>query len=309
MSHAALLLASTRPTWPDVLVFAAAAAVILIGALGVVTARNPVHAALSLVMTLFGVAVLFIEQEADFLAAVQIIVYAGAIVVLFLFVIMFLGVDRAEDIRVDPLVGQRPLAFIVSIITLGGVLAMAATAHWVTGARQVVGPIQGHVAGLKFARGGAGPAGQAALHDLPVRFRGHRRAPRHRRRGRGRAGPAPTHGAGRAGGRVRERSAGMSLSGAWYLGLAAIVFTIGAIGLLVRRNVLIMFMCIELMLNAANLTFVTFSRMLGDIGGQAVVFFVLVVAAAEVVVGLGIVVTNYRRRATTVADDLDSLKG
>ena len=92
-------------------------------------------------------------------------------------------------------------------------------------------------------------------------------------------------------------------------GLAAIVFTIGAIGLLVRRNVLIMFMCIELMLNAANLTFVTFARMLNDIGGQAVVFFVLVVAAAEVVVGLGIVVTNYRRRATTVADDLDSLKG
>ena len=107
----------------------------------------------------------------------------------------------------------------------------------------------------------------------------------------------------------RERAVGMSLSGAWYLGLAAIVFTIGAIGLLVRRNVLIMFMCIELMLNAANLTFVTFARMLNDIGGQAIVFFVLVVAAAEVVVGLGIVVTNFRRRATTVADDLDSLKG
>ena len=67
---------------------------ILVGAVGVVTSRNPVHAALSLVMTLFGVAVLFIEQQADFLAAVQIIVYAGAIVVLFLFVIMFLGVDR-----------------------------------------------------------------------------------------------------------------------------------------------------------------------------------------------------------------------
>jgi NADH-quinone oxidoreductase subunit K len=101
----------------------------------------------------------------------------------------------------------------------------------------------------------------------------------------------------------------VSLSGGWYIGLAAIVFTIGAVGLMVRRNVLVMFMCIELMLNAANLTFVTFSRMLGDIGGQAVVFFVLVVAAAEVVVGLGIVVTNYRRRSTTVADDLNSLKG
>ena len=147
MLHAVPLLAATRATWPDILVFAAAAAVILVGAVGVVTSRNPVHAALSLVMTLFGVAVLFIEQEADFLAAVQIIVYAGAIVVLFLFVIMFLGVDRAEDITIEPLVGQRPLAFLFSAITLAGVLAMAATAHWVTGARQVVGPIQGHVAG------------------------------------------------------------------------------------------------------------------------------------------------------------------
>jgi NADH-quinone oxidoreductase subunit J len=145
MLHASLLLAATRPTWPDILVFAASAAVILVGSIGVVTSRNPVHAALSLVMTLFGVAVLFIEQEADFLAAVQIIVYAGAIVVLFLFVIMFLGVDRAEDVTVEPLVGQRPLAFAFSAITLGGVLAMAATAHWVTGAQQVVGPIQGHV--------------------------------------------------------------------------------------------------------------------------------------------------------------------
>ena len=145
MLHASLLLAATRPTWPDILVFAASAAVILVGSIGVVTSRNPVHAALSLVMTLFGVAVLFIEQQADFLAAVQIIVYAGAIVVLFLFVIMFLGVDRGEDVTIEPLVGQRPLAFAFSAITLGGVLAMAATAHWVTGAQQVVGPIQGHV--------------------------------------------------------------------------------------------------------------------------------------------------------------------
>jgi NADH-quinone oxidoreductase subunit J len=145
MLHAGLLLASTRAAWPDILVFAASAAVILVGAVGVVTSGNPVHAALSLVMTLFGVAVLFIEQQADFLAAVQIIVYAGAIVVLFLFVIMFLGVDRAEDIKTDPLVGQRPLAYVFAAVTLGGLLAMAATAHWVTGAQQVVGPIQGHV--------------------------------------------------------------------------------------------------------------------------------------------------------------------
>jgi NADH-quinone oxidoreductase subunit K len=95
----------------------------------------------------------------------------------------------------------------------------------------------------------------------------------------------------------------------WYLVLAAVLFTIGAVGLLVRRNPLVMFMCVELMLNAVNLTFVSFSRALNDLGGQVVVFFVLVVAAAEVVVGLAIVVAVLRRRPTASADDIALLKG
>jgi NADH-quinone oxidoreductase subunit K len=101
----------------------------------------------------------------------------------------------------------------------------------------------------------------------------------------------------------------VTVPGADYLVLAAMLFTIGAVGLLIRRNVLVMFMCVELMLNAANLTFVTYARMLNDIGGQALVFFVLVVAAAEVVVGLGIIVSIFRRRAGATADDLHILKG
>ena len=101
----------------------------------------------------------------------------------------------------------------------------------------------------------------------------------------------------------------MSVPGPWYLGLAAILFTIGAAGLLMRRNVLVMFMCVELMLNAVNLTFVTFARMFGDINGQALVFFVLVVAAAEVVIGLGIIVSIFRRRAAATADDIHILRG
>ena len=101
----------------------------------------------------------------------------------------------------------------------------------------------------------------------------------------------------------------MTVPGAWYLGLAALLFGIGATGLLIRRNVLVMFMCVELMLNAVNLTFITFARMLDDIGGQSAVFFVLVVAAAEVVVGLGIIVAIYRRRVGATADDLHVLKG
>ncbi len=94
-----------------------------------------------------------------------------------------------------------------------------------------------------------------------------------------------------------------------YLLLAAALFAIGAFGLLVRRNPLIMFMCIELMLNAANLTFVALAAQLGDINGQTAVFFVMVVAAAEVVVGLGILVSILRRRPGATADDLAELKG
>jgi NADH-quinone oxidoreductase subunit K len=101
----------------------------------------------------------------------------------------------------------------------------------------------------------------------------------------------------------------MTISGDWYLALGVVLFSIGALGVLVRRNVLVMFMCVELMLNAANLTFVTFARMLHDIGGQVLVFFVLVVAAAEVVIGLGIVVAIFRRRASAMADDLHIMKG
>ena len=95
----------------------------------------------------------------------------------------------------------------------------------------------------------------------------------------------------------------------WYLVLAAVLFGIGAFGVMVRRNPLVMFMCIELMLNAVNLSFVTLSRANRDVGGEVSVFFVMVVAAAEVVVGLGIVVSIMRRRTEANADDLSVLKG
>ncbi len=95
----------------------------------------------------------------------------------------------------------------------------------------------------------------------------------------------------------------------WYLVLSAVVFCLGAFGLLVRRNPLVMFMCVELMLNAVNVTFVALGKELNDVGGQLAVFFVLVVAAAEVVVGLAIIVTIIRRRPGSDADDISVLKG
>ena len=100
-----------------------------------------------------------------------------------------------------------------------------------------------------------------------------------------------------------------TITSTYYLTLAAALFTIGAVGLLVRRNTLVMFMCIELMLNAANLTFVAFAKALNDISGQVIVFFTLVVAAAEVAVGLAIIVAIFRRRQDVTADDLNVLEG
>jgi NADH-quinone oxidoreductase subunit K len=103
--------------------------------------------------------------------------------------------------------------------------------------------------------------------------------------------------------------AALEITANYYLVVGALLFTIGAVGLLLRRNVLVMFMCVELMLNAANLTFVTYSRALDDVGGQVIVFFTLVVAAAEVAVGLAIIVAIFRRRRGATADDVRLLKG
>ena len=103
----------------ELVVFVLASLMAVVGAVGVVVRRNPVHAAMSLVLTLFGIAVIFVQQGAHFLAAVQVIVYAGAIVVLFLFVIMLLGVDQAEDLSIEPLTVQRPLAAVIGVAMVG----------------------------------------------------------------------------------------------------------------------------------------------------------------------------------------------
>ena len=117
----------------ELFVFVIAATIILTGAIGVIISANPVHSALCLVATLFGVAVLFVAEDAHFLAAVQVIVYAGAIVVLFLFVIMLLGVDREETLE-EPLRFQRPAALALGLIVLAELVFLAGH-HWATGAK------------------------------------------------------------------------------------------------------------------------------------------------------------------------------
>jgi len=94
----------------------------------------------------------------------------------------------------------------------------------------------------------------------------------------------------------------------WYLGLSAVLFAIGAVGVLIRRNVIVIFMAIELMLNAVNLTFVALARSLGSMDGQVIVFFVMTVAAAEAAVGLAIIIALFRNRETMNADELVTLR-
>ncbi len=100
----------------------------------------------------------------------------------------------------------------------------------------------------------------------------------------------------------------MVVPAGYYLLLAAALFSIGVVGVLVRRNIIVMFMCVELMLNSVNLTLVTFSRINGNLEGQVLSFFVMVVAAAEVTVGLALIVNLFRLKASTDADDVDTLR-
>jgi NADH:ubiquinone oxidoreductase subunit K len=244
--------------------------------------------------------VLFIAQEAYFLAAIQVIVYAGAIVVLFLFVIMLLGVDRAESFAAE----RHPLGLAVGGILGGGVMVLAG--HAVRWGRHGDRPsLHGRCAG---ALGRFESDRPSAVHRVRVCVRTHV-APAHHRRARRRAAePACIRSAVDLDEFPAEEPDADAERSRPDVARAYVLLG-GAVRDRRRRSAhppqsLVMFMCIELMLNAVNVTFVAFSKMLNDVGGQVVVFFVLVVAAAEVVVGLGIIVAVMRRRSGISADDL-----
>ncbi len=147
-------------------VFLVGAAMILAGAFGVILLRNPVHCALMLVVTLFGVALEFIDQAADFLAAVQIIVYAGAVVIVFLFVIMFLGVDRREPAGPEATKFQRPLALVLGVVALIEILVLSrrSTDSGYSGQPSVAGAAQ-------RPRREHAEAGPVDLHPVPAPVR------------------------------------------------------------------------------------------------------------------------------------------
>ena len=349
--------------------------VALLGAIGMVLLRNAIHSALSLVATMMCLGLFYLIEQGPFLGLVQIIVYTGAIMILFLFVLMLVGRDSSDSL-VETLRGQRVAGLLAGVAF--ALLVALAIGRAFTGqtAKNLDGP------NSQYGTNVNGIA-QAAVHQVPVRLRADLGAAD---RGRGRRDGAGAHRAGRAPSAARRRwpasgsaPAGrsrcpvraccppatrsaprrccrtarspasrcsaarrsMSASGAprlratvttgsrrrlpmtvsrlaerrarlmtptYYLVLSAALFSIGAVGVLIRRNAIVVFMCVELMLNAVNLTLVTFARINGSLDGQIMAFFVMVVAAAEVVVGLAIIMSIFRTRRSASVDDANLLK-
>ena len=267
-------------------------AVAAIGALGfgagVVFFRDAFRAAVSLIGALLAVALLFIALLAPFAAAVQVIVYAGAIVVMFLFVIAYLG-ERGEITSFDRLDRWQVVGWL-GVLGLGGLGAVAVLAS-------DFGPDSPAPAttGVGVAAGNRrGHAGQ------PHRgLAGHRGDHAHRHRGR--RDPGQERGAG--GGRP------VNVPIEAYLMLSLGLLVLGLIGVMRRRNPLMLLLSVELMLNAGNVSLIGFSRLWDDPSGQVFALVVMVVAAAEVVIGLGLVVAIFRSRSNLDVDELSSMKG
>jgi NADH-quinone oxidoreductase subunit K len=247
-------------------------------ALGVVgSLRSPINSALSLVVSMLALAGLYVLLEAQFVGLIQVMVYAGAIVVLFLFVIMLLNLRGSGAAGAE----SQPITKAI------GALVAVARAHARVGARALAGRRRGLRHDARDRRG--------ALHRLRARGAGRRRAPARRDRGRGRA-------------RQEEDRVMGDLLGFHFQIVAALIFAIGALGVLLRRNIIVMFMSIELMLNGANLSLVAFSREIGNDQGQILAFMVMVVAAVEVAVGLAIIISLVRNRDTVNIEDASQMK-
>ncbi len=239
----------------EMAVFVLFAALALVSALVVVTHRNPVYSTMSLVVTLVSLAALFVLLGAPFIAVLQVLIYTGAILVLFLFVIMLLNIGREETGASSWLTKVPALA---AAVIFG---AMVAVFSWRAFRDDALAPLTPEFVSLRrLSRGALRPVPPALRDDRAAApgggDRGHRAgAARRARGGRGGAG-TPARGRGGAG------DGAMSVPISWYLLLAAVLFAIGAVGALTRRNGITIFLSIELMLNAVNLTLIAYSRLL-----------------------------------------------
>ncbi len=317
------------------------------GAVGVVVLRNPFYSVLALVAHLLSLAVLFLLLRAEFVAAVQVVVYAGAVMVLYVFVVAYVGGEselaRRAPARASGPVGSRPARSAAR--SLGGALLVELLIALLgTGLKAIDGYGARYAPGPRTLRH-ARLHRQAAADALPARVRGRlvpaARSPpsagscsragaaastrrtsatrsrrstccarRDRHDGRGsrdaaaRRVPADDGSPSR-----RRRSGGGDVSIAWYLAVSAIVFALGAVGVMTRRNPLVVLLCLELMLNGGNLALIAFSRMWGNGDGQILALVVMTVAACEVCIGLGMIVAIYRRQLPIDVDELRELQG
>ena len=360
------------------------APIMTIAALGILFVRKAVHAALLLAVVMISLAMLYAALDAPFLFAVQIIVYTGAILMLFLFVLMLVGVDASDSV-VETIRGQRLMAMLGGLLlglvlvaglgqislgtavgldkaneggniqalanlmfsryvfafeTTSALLITAAVGAMVLAHRErltpkATQPTHGRAAGQGLRRVRQAPRSAASSGRLRPPQRGRHpgtAAGRHRRPVVGLPGAhRPGHGQVRPrdgrvdrdreqiGERSHARTALRRLDDEEarrrvtqnvtpYIVLSGILFSIGCVGVLTRRNAIVVFMCIELMLNASNLALVAFARQHGNLDGQIAAFFVMVVAAAEVVVGLAIIMTIFRTRRSASVDDASLLK-
>ena len=276
------------------------------GAIGVVAMRNPFYSVLALIVHLFSLAVLFLLLTAAFVAAAQVVVYAGAVMVLYVFVVAYVG--GGGESAWEPIPGQRflaPLLGVALFVELSiAVLASSLLALDTHGPD--VNPRLRRPGRDRPPPPGTLPGPLRGLLDPAPARRGRRSRPRgsadsaqgarvveHSRRAR-RGGGVATG--------PHEHRRGTSSS-------PRLLFAIGAVGILIRRSPMVILLCLELMLNAGNLALVAFSRMVGNQQGQVFAIVVMVVAACEVVVGLGLIVAIFRRKLPLNVDDLRELRG
>ena len=356
MSHPLILAAGAADTTRGV-AFWVLAIIATAAGLGMVAARKAVHCAVLLALVMLSLAVLYAMLGAPFLAFVQVIVYTGAVLMLFLFVMMIVGITTADSL-VETIRGQRLAAGLAGIgllvllaLTVGhagigpaapsaaingsanitslatlifttyvfpfeitsALLITAALGAMVLAHRERLVPklTQRELARRRVSSGQPAPLpgpGTYARHnaaDMPALLPDgsiYDATPPALQRDDGTTPPALAGAVGRAG------RGGAMISPAHYIGLSVILFVIGGVGVLIRRNAIVIFMCIELMLNAVNLAFVAFARMHGTLDGQVIAFFVMIVAASEVVVGLAILTAIYRARRSASVDDASLLK-
>ena len=280
------------------------------GAIAVIALRNPFYSVLALIVHLVSLAGLFLILHAEFVAAAQVVVYAGAVMVLYVFVAAYVGASRSRPGSRSRPAAARPLLgaalFVeLSIAVLGSSLK----------ALDTNGPT------IPLGFGSPGGIGRILLERFLIAFEaasmllllaavgavvlaGRRGRGDNRERGSRRP---PTPRTPRAG--ARPRGSLLLMHTDWYIVLSALLFATGAAGVLIRRSPLVILLCLELMLNAGNLALVAFSRMLGNQDGQIFALVVMVVAACEVVVGLGLIVAMYRRRLPLNVDELRELRG